>query len=126
MAGMSPTHRTLCALRSEGRVCEVVERWNPYAKRRQDLLGFIDVISVDEQRGIVGIQCFSTDWAAHVRKIREEKAREATAWLQAGGKIELWGWRALKMKRGGERKVFKPRIGVVLLVDGDLVVRELA
>lgn len=48
---MSPTQRTLKLLRENGHVCQVVERWNPYAKVRIDLFGFIDILSLNTSRG---------------------------------------------------------------------------
>jgi hypothetical protein len=42
----SPTARTLPRLRREGRTACVVERFNPHAKIRQDLFGFIGVRAI--------------------------------------------------------------------------------
>ena len=56
---LSPTARTLRALRAEGIVCEVVERFNAYAGPfgiRQDAFGVIDVLALAPGH-IVGIQC---------------------------------------------------------------------
>ena len=52
---IQPTERTLKLCRSNGWIAHVVERWNQFAKVRQDLFGFIDVISADGQQ-IIGIQ----------------------------------------------------------------------
>ena len=40
---MSPTARSLAHLRSLGYTARVVERWNPFAKIRQDLLGAAEI-----------------------------------------------------------------------------------
>lgn len=118
MKGLSPTQRTLRTLRQEGRVCGIVERFNPYAGphgKRQDLFGFIDLISLDPVRGIVAVQSCGSDFSEHKRKILEERAQEATEWLQGGGKIEIWGWRKVKLKRGGKAMRWAPRVEEITL-----------
>lgn len=69
----SPTQRTLKYWRDQGYTCAIVERWNPHARIRQDLYGFIDVLAIKGE-DIVGIQACSGaggDSAARVRKITE-------------------------------------------------------
>ena len=71
--GTSPTQRTLAHWRDLGYTCAIVERWNPHARIRQDLYGFIDVLAIKGE-DIVGIQACSGaggDSAARVRKITE-------------------------------------------------------
>lgn len=99
---MLPTARTLAALRKQGCMAGVVERWNPHARVRQDFLGFVDIIAL-RGTSIVGIQATSGDHVAHrIAKIRDERRNQALAWLTCGGVIEVWGWRRLKVKRGGK------------------------
>ncbi|HEX7325184.1 MAG TPA: hypothetical protein VF292_07505 [Rhodanobacteraceae bacterium] len=43
---MTPTARTLAALRVEGWTAEVVERWNPHARVRHDLFNVADILAV--------------------------------------------------------------------------------
>ena len=111
---LSPTQRTLRELRSMGRVCGIVERFNSHAGPfgvRQDLCGFIDLIALDPERGIVGVQCCAgSGHAAHRRKILEECTQEAIEWLRCGGKIELWSWSKRKLKRGGKAMRWMPRV----------------
>ena len=118
---MSPTQRSMNAMRESGRRVGVVERFLGYAGPhgvRKDLFGFIDIIAIDDQEGIVGVQaCGGSGFAAHRRKIVEEKAEEAKAWLRAGGKIELWAWCQVKMVKGGTRMVYKPRIDHITIDD---------
>ena len=124
MKGISNTQRTLRALRQEGYICGIVERFNPYAgvilptgKRsgiRQDLFGFIDIVAI-KPIGICGIQSCGQSFADHDRKILENEF--ALEWLKAGGSIELWGWRKLKKKRGGKLMVWKPRLKTYKLDD---------
>jgi hypothetical protein len=109
MAKQSPTSRTLQYLRAQGIRAGVVERWNPHAFVRQDLFGFIDLVALYPGEGIVGIQV-TTDggMAARRRKILEERAEEARAWVEAGGIIEVWGWG--QKGPSGKRKVWVPRV----------------
>ena len=73
MAGMSPTQRTMRELKNQGFVCAVVERFNAHVGRhgvRQDLFGIIDVLALDPQRGVVGVQaCAGSGFADHFRKL---------------------------------------------------------
>ncbi len=109
MAG-SPTTRTLAALRAQGMLCEVAERWNPHTRTRHDLFNFIDIVAVDTTaRQIVAVQATAAAVQARRRKIVEECTDAARAWLHAGGRIEVWGWRKLKLKRGGKATRWTPR-----------------
>ena len=53
--GTSPTQRTLKRLRDLGYLAEVVERWNPHAKVRNDLFGFGDVMSGRHEVRIIDV-----------------------------------------------------------------------
>jgi hypothetical protein len=119
---VSPTQRTLAALREQGRKCAIVEKWNPYAGVRQDLFGFIDIIALERDglRGIIGVQSTGSAFAAHERKLLEERREACIAWLLAGGEIELWGWRKLKVKRGGKATCWTPRVRTFELEDFDV------
>jgi hypothetical protein len=81
MAGLSPTQRTLRALRAQGRICAVAEKWNAYMPRpdggcgvRQDLFGWIDIVSLDPERGIIGIQSTGQTFAEHERKLLDSSS----------------------------------------------------
>ena len=121
MAGMSPTQRTIRELKRQGRVCGIVERFNahvgPYGIR-QDLFGIIDIIALDPQRGVIGVQSCGQDFAGHMRKMTVEGAQASIDWLQTPGAVlELWGWRKLKLVRGGKAMLWTPRIHVFSLRD---------
>lgn len=90
MAG-SPTQRSLAELRKRGYpLVQVVEKWNPHAKVRQDLFGVVDVLAVGED--IVAVQATSgSNVASRVQKIADS---EATPHLRkAGIRILVHGWR---------------------------------
>lgn len=117
----SPTQRTIRALKDQGRMCGIVERFNQHAGPfgiRQDLFGFIDIISLDPERGVVAIQACGSDYAAHYRKITEERADNVIEWLKTpGAKLELWAWRKVKLKRGSKAVRWKPRVYEFTLED---------
>jgi hypothetical protein len=122
---LSPTQRTLRALRDRGLVCAIVEKFNPYAGAhgiRQDLFGIIDVLALDPQLGVIGVQSTGTDFAGHKRKLLEDRYQECLDWLSTPGtQLELWGWRKVKFKRGGKAMRWRPRVAVITL-DGDNIV----
>ena len=108
---MSPTQRTLQRIRKEGwPLVAVVERWNPHAMIRQDLYGFIDILAVCPRRGILAVQATSgSNVVSRVDKIASHE--NARPWLETPGcRIEVWGWRKLKVKRGGKAVRWVPRI----------------
>ena len=124
---MSPTQRTIKALKDIGRICGIVERFNAHVGPhgiRQDLFGFIDIIAIDPDCGIVAVQSCGQDWTGHVRKIKEERNEAAYEWLRHA-RAELWAWRKVKLKRGGKATRWKPRIGIIRIDNnGDIVVEE--
>ena len=135
----SPTKRTLQWLKGRGVIGAVVEPWNPHARIRQDLFGFIDLLYVAGMEGIVGVQ--ATDGGGISRRIAKATSFEQEppkpradgkpgrpvppcgprlhAWLAAGGKFCVIGWRQVGAR--GERKLWKPRVVWVRLRDGEFV-----
>jgi hypothetical protein len=95
----SPTSRSLNYCRDQELIAGVVEKWNPHARIRQDLFGFIDLIVIDDE-GIIGVQATSgSNAAARVKKILAEP--RARRWLEARCRIEVWAWKKKKIRRGG-------------------------
>lgn len=120
----SPTQRTLAECRKLGWVAQVVEKWNPHARIRQDLFGCIDIVAVtpkdDRMFGrTIGIQaCAGSSSAARVKKAMAEPRLKA--WLDAGNFFEVWAWR--KVGPRGKRKVWEVRITQVeSCYNGELV-----
>jgi len=87
----SPTQLTLKKLRSEGyTTVQIVERWNAFAKIRQDLFQIIDVLAVKDGETI-GIQVTSkTNVPARIRKI--EECEHLNNLRDASWKILVHGW----------------------------------
>lgn len=112
----SPTQRTLAALRKDGYACAITERWNPHARIRQDLYGFIDILAIKPEYGILGVQaCAGASHATRRAKILAEP--RAKLWLETGGRIAVCSW----SKKGarGKRKLWEPRVEHVHLSDFD-------
>lgn len=104
---LSPTSRTLEYYRKLGATVAIVEKRIPYKFITQDLFGFIDILAISPEGGIVGVQCTSdSNVAARVDKIYAEP--RAKTWLLSGGKIRVIGW----SKKGsrGKRKTWQPRV----------------
>lgn len=95
MTTKRPAQRCLEHCRKLGWLPAVVEFWNPHVKRRKDLFGFLDLVVMDDEPGLLGIQSTggSGDVAAHVAKLAEIPA--VVEWLQRGLRLEIWSWRKL-------------------------------
>jgi hypothetical protein len=109
---VSPTQLTLKQLRAEGYTARVVERWNQYARIRQDCFGF-DVLAAREETfgragcgDVVGIQaCAAASHSARVAKLlANPEARVFIASRKA--RIEVWSWstrRSEERTKAGKR-----------------------
>jgi hypothetical protein len=94
---MSPTQRSLKYLREAGHHAEVVEKWNPYARIRQDLFGFIDIVSMDGEK-IYGVQTTSySNMGARVKKIVSSDLYHIA--IASGWNIHVHGWKKNKKNR---------------------------
>jgi len=89
-SSLTPTQRTLAYLREQGYLCAVVEHWNSWARIRQDLFGFIDILAIKKDETLA-VQCTSTGVAARVKKIQESEYLSRVR--EAGWKILIVGWR---------------------------------
>ena len=92
----SPTQLTLKKWRKAGYNAAVVERWNPHARIRQDLFGFVDVLCVGTNEDGVGetVAIQTTSYAnvsARVKKI-EEMPETVESLRDAGWRIIVEGW----------------------------------
>lgn len=119
---LSPTQRTLRALRAQGRICGITEKWqvipgHPGGGFRKDLFGFVDIIVLDPERGFVAIQSCGQSFADHRRRLLgSDCTQHVIDWLRTpGGSVELWGWRKVKVKRGGKAMVWRPRVEEITL-----------
>jgi len=93
----TPTQRSLALLRKDGYRAEVVERWNAFAKVRQDLFGIIDIVALGDGKTI-GIQTTSkSNMKARLHKITESESYPDL--LRAGWVIVIHGWYKTKNNR---------------------------
>ena len=89
MAKESPTSRTLEVLREQGYTVAVVEKWNPHARIRQDLFGFIDILAI--KRGeTLAVQATAAGVSARLKKITESELLPKVR--EAGWTRQIWGW----------------------------------
>lgn len=89
---MSPTQRSLAYLKARGWHAAVVERWNPHARKRQDLFGILDLIALAPGQPTLGLQVTSaTNLASRQHKI--ESAPITRLLLQTGWQLQVHGWR---------------------------------
>lgn len=88
---VSPTQRSLRYLREQGwPLVEVTERWNPHARIRQDLFGFIDLLAVGPA-GVLAVQTTTSEnVAARVKKIGDHP--NIAAVREAGIGVHVHGW----------------------------------
>ena len=92
---MTPTQLSLRALRADGWTAEVVERWNPHARVRHDLFGFVDIIAVKDDATLAVQATSDSNVSARVRKIADSE--HVNAVRDAGWRIEVWGWKQARM-----------------------------
>jgi hypothetical protein len=102
---MSLTQRSLAHLKALGYQAKVVEKWNPFAKIRQDLFG-ADVLALKRGAPVLVIQ--ATTGANHVSRRTKLEASGFTAlWTGAGAVLEIWSWK--KAGPRGQRKTWTLR-----------------
>ncbi len=86
---MTPTQLSLREMRKSYQRVDVVERWNPFAKRRQDLWSIVDLLCVGPD--VCGVQTTTADnFAARVAKIAESDVLPVLQ--QAKVRIVVHGW----------------------------------
>ncbi len=92
---------SLKKLRDEGWLVEKTEQWNPFARRRLDLFGFIDAVAIKGDITLAVQVTTGAHLAARLAKIGQSQA--ARLWLESPTRrIAVHGW----AKRGprGKRK----------------------
>ncbi len=87
-AALTPLSMKL--LRDEGLMVAVVEKWNPHAKIRQDLFGFVDLLALGEDQTIAVQVCRRADIATRRNKIADHE--NVGAVRKAGWTIQIHGW----------------------------------
>ena len=86
----SPTQRSKAYLENAGYLVAIVEKWNPHARIRQDLWGFVDLLAIKEGETL-GVQTTSrSNMSARARKIAEHE--NVGPVRKAGWRLEVHGW----------------------------------
>lgn len=102
----SPCQRSLKKLRSEGWFVAIVERWNPWAKIRQDLFGFIDLLAIKGNQTLAVQTTSGANASARVGKILASQG--AQFWLESPSRtIIVHAWRKAGLR--GKRKTWECR-----------------
>ena len=87
---MTPTQRSLAALRELGYLVEVVEKWNSFTRTRKDLWGWADLLAI--RRGeVLAVQVTSEGVANRVKKVMDSETIGLVR--EAGVRVEVHGWR---------------------------------
>ena len=115
---VSNTSRTLTELKKRGYRCGMVERFLRYAGphgMRQDLFGIIDIIALDHDTGVIGVQSCGQAHSAHYKKLTEERSEDTMHWLLTPGtSLFIYSWtkrkRKLKNKKWSKKGFWTPRI----------------
>jgi hypothetical protein len=103
----SPTQRTLRALRRQGYLAAVCERWSPFARVRCDLFGFADVLAVRAGAPVLAVQ--ATSASNHAARVRKAQALPALrTWLAAGCAFEVWSWAKRRGRWAVRRQALTP------------------
>lgn len=89
MANKSPTQRSLEYLREQSYHCEVVEKWNPWKRVRQDLWGWCDILAIRRDE-VLAVQVTAAGVAARIKKIQESDTIARVR--EAGIRVEVHGW----------------------------------
>ena len=117
-ASTSPAARTLAECRKRGWIPGIVERHIPFPRpqgTKIDLFGVIDLVVIVTTDPVLQVGCAilaiqATASAAHHAHRRTKILAEprARAWVEAGGRLELWSW--AKQGARGKRKRWTLRV----------------
>lgn len=95
---MSPTQRSLKRVRERGWEATVVEKYNHFARVRQDAFGFGDILLYHPILKVIALLQTTTQANFNARRKKIAKLREARGWKAANGKIILHGWKGNDLK----------------------------
>src|SRR5258708_34076306 len=96
-SSISPTQRSLKHLREAGYLCQVTEHWNQWARVRQDLFGFIDILAIRDGEILAVQACIRSDVSTRAAKI--DNHHNVGAARKAGIRTHVRAWGTL----GGHR-----------------------
>lgn len=97
---MSPTQRSKKHLESLGYEVAITEKWNAFAKIRQDLYGIIDILGMKDGEPLLAVQTTSTpNLVARMHKAPDKVKK----WESTGNRFVFHGW-GLKGPRGKKKQ----------------------
>lgn len=85
-------------MRERGWQAEVVEKFNHYAKIRQDAFGFGDILAFHPEMKIIALLQTTSRSNFSSRRKKILKLKEAAGWEEAGGRVILHGWKGSDLK----------------------------
>ena len=94
---MTPTQRSLARLKADGYTAEVVERWNAFARIRQDLFGCIDIIAIGNGETLAVQVTSRSNMKARINKISDSPALPEM--LRSNWRVVVHGWAKNKSNR---------------------------
>lgn len=127
--GKSPTEKALMILRAHGWHAEVVEHWNSFSKRRQDLMGFADILAFNPRVGCptLALQVTAGSGGGVAERVQKciDEPRAVLA-LRCGWRIEVWGTRKTPVNGSGikARTLLIEEDGSVRVEDGSLALEQ--
>ncbi len=97
MPKINTTQKTVDRYRKQGYLCQNVEKYNSFTRRKNDLFSFIDVLCVKKD-SIIGIQTTSKDnMSSRKKKILEHENYSIVK--SSGIRIIVHGWKKEKNGR---------------------------
>jgi hypothetical protein len=91
------TNRTTLKLREQGYLCENVEKYNYFTKRKNDLFGFIDVVAISKDETLAVQVTSKSNMSSRIKKISESDNYPLV--MGAGWRIIVHGWFKNKKNR---------------------------
>lgn len=93
---ISPAQRSLKYLRDKGYTVAITEKWNPHARVRQDLFGFVDLLAVRDGQTLAVQTTSASNLADRRKKVIEHE--NLPILLSAGWQVVIHGWRKNSQK----------------------------
>lgn len=107
MAGRTPTQSSLAYLREAGYSCWIVEHWNSFTLRRNDLFGCIDILAIKDGETLAVQTTAYSCMSARQRKMTDNEYMPVMR--SANWTIHLHGWRKRPKVKGGKAMVWTLR-----------------
>jgi hypothetical protein len=93
----SPTQLSLKKLKDEGYLVAITEHWNPFARIRQDMFGFCDIMAIRDKEILFVQTTSATNANARIKKIAN--CEHVGIIRKAGIMIHVHGWHKNKSNR---------------------------